>query len=225
MRTINSIINKLSQNKGVQSILLLDEIIPNARSEGSTQETFNMKGLDLSNSNIHILLAINPSPLDFGFNKRIKIIPPENKDTLAFQLLMKHRNGYLIAVFLEHYKLFYNRGCSLDSSQDMPLKEDNLPPGRCPVWIQRDKRITDESVLEQIKKDHVLEHESVTLLYWGSIKVDTSQWCYQNNWKCFDNGDFYGCEDQVIVAFDLVFLRPEIVSRAKNGLIILTTKV
>ena len=224
MRTINSITNKLSQNKGAQTILLLDEIIPNSRSKGSTKHVFNLEELDLSKTNVHLLLGVNPAPYWRGFKKKIKILTPKNKNTLVSQLFMKHRNSYLIAIFLEHFKLSYPEGC-LDSSQDIPLNEENLPPGRCPVWIQRDKSITDEFVLEQIKRDHIIEHESVTLLYSYSIKENISQWCFQNNWKCIYDKEFHGCEDQVIVTFDINFeLMPEQVSRAKNGLIILTTK-
>ena len=224
VRTINLIINKLSHKKGVQSILLLDEFLPHSMSKGSTKEQFSLGELDLSKSNVNILLAVNPGTSKSGFNRKFKILPPKNKNSLVYQLCMKHRNGYLIAIFLEHYKLFYQYGC-LDSSQDIPLKEDNLPSGRSPVWIQREKSVTDESVLEQIKRDHVLEHESVTLLYNDySIKENISQWCYQNNWKYIEKYEFYGCEDQVIVTFDLNYLYPEQVSRAKNGLIILTTK-
>ena len=222
MKTINSIINKLSQNKEVLNILLLDEIIPSSFEE-STKDAFDMKGLDLSKSNVHLLLAVNPVPIYTMFNKKIKILPPMNESILACQLLMKHRNGYLIAVFLEHFKIFCDRVC-LDSFQDIPLREDNLAPGRCPVWIEKDKSFPDEAVLEMIKRDHVLEHESVTLLYSYSIKENISQWCSQNNWKCIGDLEFYGCEDQVIVTFDLGYLRPEQVSRAKSGLIILTTK-
>ena len=223
IRTINSIINKLSQSKGIQNIFLLDEIFPNPRSEGSTCDTFNLKDLDISKSNVHLLLAVNPAPRVIGFNKKIKIAPPINKNTLLCQLFMKHRNGYLIAIFLEHYKLFFERGC-LDSSKDIPLKENNLPPGRCPVWIQRDNYVAHESLLEQIQRDHVLEHESVTILYYRSIEENISQWCSQNNWKCIDMYEFYGCEDQVIVTFDVDYLLPEQISRAKKGLIIVTTK-
>ena len=210
VRTINSIINKLSQNKGVQSILLLDETIPSSYSEGSTSEAFSLKELDLSNSNVHLLLAVNPAACASTFNKKIKICPPNNKNTLVSQLCMKHRNSYLIAIFLEHYKLSF-KFAGLDTTHDIPLKEDNLPPGRCPVWIQRDMNIIDETVLELIKRDHVLEHESVTLLYNDySIKENNiSQWCYQNNWKYIEKYEFYGCEDQVIVTFDLNYLYPE----------------
>ena len=223
MRSINSVIKKLSENKGFQNILLLDEIIPSIYSEGSTKKHFNLEELDLSKNNVNLLLAINPTPYDSGFIKKIKILPPKNINTLVYQLFIKHRNAYLIAIFLEHYKLFYERGC-LDSSQDFPFYEYELPTGRCPVWIERHKNITDVSVLEQIKRDHVLEHESVTLLYYYSIKENISHWCFQNNWTCIEMDEFYGCEDQVIVAFDIYFLQPEQVSRAKNGLIILTTK-
>ena len=223
MRTINSVINKLCQNKSVQSILLLDETFPSSYSDGSCKEAFSLKELDLSNSNVHLLLAVNPAACASTFNKKIKILPPNNINTLVSQLCMKHRNSYLIAIFLEHYKLSFKFAC-LDTSNDIPLKEDNLPPGRCPVWIQRDRNVIDETVLELIKRDHVLEQESVTLLYEYPIKENIVQWCSRNNWNCFERFEFYGCEDQVIVTFDLGCLRPEQVSRAKNGLIILTTK-
>ena len=214
----------MSKNKKVQTILMLDEIIPHPHSEGSTREYFNLEELDLSNSNVHLLLAVNPTSMFSGFNKKLKILHPKNKNTLVSQLFMRHRNGYLISIYLEHYKLFQVQGC-LDSSRDIPLNEDNLPPGRCPVLIQTGKRIMDVSILELIKRDHVFEHESVTLLYLDSIKDNISQWCSQNNWKSVEMYEFFGCEDQVIVTFDLDdFQMPEQVSRAKNGLIIITKK-
>ena len=175
VRIINSIIGKLSENQEVQTILLLDEIIPDSRSSGSSKEQFSLEKLDISKRNVHLLLAVNPAPYTSNFNKNFKIVPPNNKNTLVSQLYMKHRNSYHIAILLEHFKIFYGFGC-LDSSQDIPLKKDNLPPGRCPVWIQRDKKVTDEFILEKIKSDHVLEHESVTLLY-SINKKSVSLWC------------------------------------------------
>ena len=174
VRTMNSMIEKLSQNQ-VQTILLIDEIIPDSRSSGSSKEQFSLEELDISKRNVHLLLAVNPAPYSSNFNKKFEIVPPNNKNTLVSQLFMKHRNSYLVAIFLEHFKSFYKQGC-LDSSTDIPLKKDNLPPGRCPVWIQRDKKVTDEFILQKIKNDHVLEHESVTLLYY-SINDNVSQFC------------------------------------------------
>ena len=176
VRMINSIMGKLSQNQEVQTILLIDEILPDSRSSGSSKEQFSFEELDISKRNVHLLLAVNPAPYSSNFNKNFKIVPPTNKNTLVSQLCMKHRNSYLVAIFLEHFKSFYTRGC-LDSSQDIPLKKDNLPPGRCPVWIQRDKSVTNEFILEKIKNDHVLEHESVTLLYEVSINDKVSEFC------------------------------------------------
>ena len=180
VRTINTIIKKLSENEDerVKTILLLDEIFPSGVSEGSSRKQFNLKELDLSKRNLHLLLAVNPAPVYSGFNKKFEIVPPKNKNTFVSQLFMKHRNSYLVAIFLEHFKSFYREGC-LDSSTDIPLKKDNLPPGRCPVWIQRDKNVTNEFILEKIRSDHVLEHESVTLLYDYSINVSQKffAWC------------------------------------------------
>ena len=176
VRTINSIIGKLSENQEIQTIFLLDEIIPNKSSSGSSSEHFSLKNLDISKRNVHLLLAVNPAPVYSGFNKKFDIVPPTNKNTLVAQLSMKHRNSYLVAIFLEHFKLFYGGGF-LDSSQDIHLTKDNLPPGRCPVWIQRGISVTDEFILEKIKNDHVLEHESVTLLYEVSINDKVSEFC------------------------------------------------
>ena len=103
VRTMNSIIEKLSQNKEVQTILLIDEIIPSVYSSGSSEEQFSLEELDISKRNVHLLLAVNPA--SFNFNKDYKIVPPTNKNTLVSQLCMKHRNSYLIAIFLEHFKL------------------------------------------------------------------------------------------------------------------------
>ena len=119
-------------------------------------EQFSLEELNISKRSVHLLLAINPAPMYSGFKNIFKIIPPNDKNTLVAQLCMKHRNSYLVAIFLEHFKLFYARGC-LDSSTDIPLKKDYLPPGRCPVWIQRDKKVTDGFILEKIKNDYVLE--------------------------------------------------------------------
>ena len=56
-------------------------------------------------------------------------------------------------------------------------------------------------------------------------------WCTDSNitkhnryWKFIFHNEFYGCEDQVIVTFDIGYLMPEQFSRAKTGLIIVTTK-
>ena len=107
VRTINSIIGKLSENQEIQTIFLLDEIIPNKSSSGSSSEHFSLKNLDISKRNVHLLLAVNPAPYFYGsdFNKKFKIVPPTNKNTLVSQLCMKHRNSYLVAIFLEHFKL------------------------------------------------------------------------------------------------------------------------
>ena len=60
VRTINSIVEKLSENH-VQTILLLDEIIPDSDSSGSSSEQFSLEELNSSKRNVHLLLAINPA--------------------------------------------------------------------------------------------------------------------------------------------------------------------
>ena len=179
--TINSVIDKLDQFKDVQTILLLDEIIPSNGHKGvSTLEdqhhtfaesTFDMTDLNILSTNVHLLLAVNPAPKWSGFDEKIKILLPVNSMTLGCQLFTKHRNGFKIAVLLEHFKSFYNLGW-IDSSQDIPISKVILPPGRSPVWIQRGKHVSDEDILEHIKVNHVLKHESVTVLYMKLIKTN-----------------------------------------------------
>ena len=230
--TINSVVNKLQKFKDVQTILVLDEIIPNNGLENffpdasvaSIQRSFDMNYLNISSSNVHLLLAVNPAPKWAGFDEKIKIILPVNSTTLGCQLFTKHRNGFKIAVLLEHFKAFYKLGW-IDDSQDIPISKVILPPGRSPVWIQRGKSVHDMNILEHIKANHVLKHESVTVLYHKNHNnMNIILWCSHNKWKCIERNEFYGCEDDVIVIFDIDVIEPEQVSRAKNGLIILTTQ-
>ena len=226
VKTINSVMMKLDQYTEIPTILLLDEVIPSTwNSDPSKRDVFDLTQLQISKSNskVHLLMAINPVPRCRGFDKKMKILSPKHFNTLTYQLFMRHRNCYEIAILLEHFIFFCEQGC-LDSSQDIQLNKALLPPGRCPVWIERGRWVSDEEVLELIKRDYVFEYESVTVLHFGChVGGNISSWCEQNNWKCIEMNEMYGCEDQVIVIFDVKGLRPEHISRAKNGLIILTT--
>ena len=111
---------------------------------------------------------------------------------------------------------------SLDSSDDMPLDPNKLPPGRLPLWVERGVNVSDQEVLDFIKIEHVLEHETVTLLY-REQKQEIDKICQQNGWRSIYWENIYGSEDQVVILLDLHFINCEFISRAKKALIIVTT--
>ena len=51
----------------------------------------------------------------------------------------------------------------LEFYQDKMCK--NLPTDRLSVWIQRGNTVSDEDILELIKKEYIQDSDSVTLLY------------------------------------------------------------
>ena len=113
----------------------------------------------------------------------------------------------------------------LDPSNDIPLDPDTLPPGRLPLWIQRGVNVSDQKVLEIIKTEHVLDHETVTLVY-SNFYLRNSQEiykiCQQNQWRIIDSHEIDGSEDEVVIIFDFDPL-PEHITRAKKALILVTT--
>ena len=97
-----------------------------------------------------------------------------------------------------------------------------MPSGRCPVWIQKNDTVSDIHVLEKIKKDNVLSQETVTIIFEKKDEY-VHLWCLKTGWKYIHRLDIYGSEDEVIVIFDVNYLYPEQLSRARKCLIIVTT--
>ena len=206
------------------NIILIDEVLPSNEKEleNYNYDSFDCSTLDISFKNLDLLMAINPSGRAFG--NRFRVIPPKNSNTITQQLLVKHRNSFEIFLILEHWKYITagNYGF-LDSSFDMELDKSNLPSGRLPVWIQVEGNVNCCQVLQIVKDHHVLRNESVTVLYNpGEQGQDLEHWCNQNNWRCLPFFDVYGCEDQCIIIF-MNTLMHEYISRARNGLIFVTT--
>ena len=222
LRDINKVIQGLKEEKDADRyILLIDEVLPTKENE--TCDKLYLSYLDLSCSHIDILLALNPMSLPFKTLKNgFKVIPSKDPNTLSKQLYIRHRNNYTTAVFVDHWLPFSIHGI-LDSSNDLPLNPDNLPPGRLPLWIQRGVNVSDQDVLDFIKTKHVLEHETVTLLYSSHQKQEIDQICKQNGWRSMQESHILGSEDQVVIIFDMG-ADPEHVSRAKNALILVTTQ-
>ena len=167
-------------------------------------------------------MAVNPQGIEF--NKRFEMILPKNENTFSKRLVGKHRNCQSISELLEHYKALYKHNSYLDSSADM--ESDVLPPGNLPIWIQKKKTESHYNILEYIK-DNFTSSYSVTLLYHMSISdiehISISQWCKENNWRFIEAGKVVGSEDQFVITYNFA-PGPEHISRARNGLVMVTTK-
>ena len=173
--------------------------------------------------NVDVLMAVNPQGI--SFKQRFEVMMPTNEKTLARRLVTKHRNCLSISHLLDHYKALFEHNAYLESSMD--IESEIPPPGNLPVWIQKQTYESDQSVLQFITDNYTSSY-SVTLLYQDSISdIDDilciSQWCQDHKWRCIEAGKIVGSEDQYIITYNFA-PGPEHISRARNGLIMVTTK-
>ena len=221
MKVINSLIKRISmETKDSQSIFILDEVF-GKNALGETNVKCDWSGLTFY-QNVDVIMAVNPQGIEF--NKRFEMILPKNENTFSKRLVGKHRNCQSISELLEHYKALYKNNSYLDSSADM--ESDVLPPGNLPIWIQRENTESHYDILEYIK-DNFTSSYSVTLLYHSSISyiehISISQWCKENNWRFIEAEKVVGSEDQFVITYNFA-PGPEHISRARNGLVMVTTK-
>ena len=139
LSVINKVVEKLNEEPIVNCriLILIDEVWPVKENESWNDFEFELSFLDLSRSNIDLLMALNPAD---NFQKSFKFIPSKHPNNLQKQLTVKHRNNFETAVFLDHWmswmsKYKYCKYGYLDSSNDMPLDPNYLPPGRLPLWV------------------------------------------------------------------------------------------
>ena len=221
--TINAIIKIIAafEQKGFHNILLIDEIL------SINILTANNNLCDWSSlaipSNIDVLLALNPQGVNF--KRKFQIIPPKSKDTISQQLIEKHRNSFECDLLVEHFKSL-PKSSYLDNCNDIKLDKLYLPPGREPVWIEEIQEQSIEYILGILKKDHILEHETVTLIYDKFIlneerRIEVDEFCHLNKWSTIHFMDYYGCEDQAIILFEINPLF-ELISRGRNQIIFVT---
>ena len=85
-----------------------------------------------------------------------------------------------------------------------------------------------ETIFGSIKKEHILGHETVTLIYnkhglRNERREKVEQFCLENGWTLHHYSHFFGCEDQVIILFECSPLF-ELISRGRNQVIFITNK-
>ena len=224
LQTINSLIDRISiETQECKSILLLDEIV--VKNDGGELNTgYDWSNLDLR-PNVDVFLAVNPQGRDF--TSKFQMMVPKKNDLRYWQLFGKHRNSYGISILLDHYKYIYESfNAYLDGSKDV-IEESELPQGRQPVWIQKGRTTSHRDVLTFIKERFNLKSK-VSLLYHDECIhfpehfEFVPDWCKENNWNCLEAKGVAGSEAEFIITYDFP-PGPEHISRARNGLIMVTT--
>ena len=221
LKIINDLIQKISiATKGSRSIFFLDEVF-GKNQLGETNFKCDWSNLRIPN-NLDVLIAVNPQGIDF--KQRFQVIVPTTENILARRLVGKHRNSPSISALLDHYKALFEQNSYLESSIDMELE---MPSGDLPIWIQKEKSESHYEVLKNIK-DNFIASYNVTLLYHESSASLAgleyiSQWCREHKWKFIDADKVVGSEYQFIITYNFP-PGPEHISRARNGLVMVTTK-
>ena len=83
--------------------------------------------------------------------------------------------------------------------------------------------ITDSHILEYCRQ---LTVGHTTVLYDGDENSSdiTRAWCEEQGWDYQDIRQFYGCEDNTVICLEDCVREYEAVSRARNKLILVTTR-
>ena len=225
LQTINYLIERISSEGTAKSksILFLDEIFVR-NDEDEFCATYDWSELDFK-SNVDIFLAANPQGRNF--KQRFEMTVNKNVHLQHWKLVQRHRNSLPISNLLDHFKpLYENFNAYIDGSNDV-INASELPPGKRPVWIQKGREIPDHHVLQDIKTNYTLSF-GVILFYHDYFIQSTeqfefiSEWCQANNWKFVDAKTAAGCEAEFVITYDFP-PGPEHISRARNGLIMVTT--
>ena len=140
-----------------------------------------------------------------------------------FQARLHH--GSIYSRYLFHYISIFSdggTGAYVHSPNEAPLDPEYLPKGKCPLWIRKEKNVEKKEVLQKIQELINIDYKgmSVTLLYKNGHQ-EIHKLCKDYGWQYVQVNSICGSEDEVIVVFD-DRPSPESISRARNGLYIIT---
>ena len=114
---------------------------------------------------------------------------------------------------------------------DQELADDQLPAGHTPVWIEPPRDATQVDMLKKVET-MAGEYKDVMVLYCvyrrksDSKEIDeAAAWCKEKGWKYHSFEEIYGCEAECVVLLNSsTSLRPELITRGINRLIIVSTE-
>ena len=88
--------------------------------------------------------------------------------------------------------------------------------------MERTHLVSDTEVLEYCQQ---LTVGHTTVLYTSDNYSDiTRDWCSEQGWHYQDIAQFQGCEDKTVICWDNCVVVTEAVTRARNRLILVTTR-
>ena len=212
----------LKRNKYV---VLIDELF-------FSDNQFDLKPIIQKCKEVDIDLNIAISPISSYSTVEYHLLYDEDELFAIQRLTYKHRNSIEIGTLLSHLKLFLTDQSKTSMSPisddgDASLKESSFSTGQLPLWINASSTISDEYVLEEILKNHILPQTDVTLLYNEHVisfqRIEKlNAWCERRNWLCLDSVEMTGSEAPVVVLFDVGRAELETYSRAQKQLIVVT---
>ena len=108
-------------------------------------------------------------------------------------------------------------------NDDQKLEADQLPSGFVPLWfdIKKKGEMSQREILEKISELEEIAGLSVTVLYNDDEDSSAEQFCDEIKWKYRWWADMIGCEDDVVIVLDCLYL--ESISRPHKLLVVVTT--
>ena len=219
---INNIIERLGQIETPfeKTLLMIDEVSP------GYQTNYDWSTLVQDADNLDLVISLRPEQTNNDPNliqNSFFVSPPNNDGTLCFNVQKRYRCGAEIVLFL----LFYTKHTSdmglLSGNNDIEPLIEKLPEATLPVWITKNKELSEISVLEHIQKKLLPDHSVVVTVEDGSINMETARWCERNGWQYFTDWHMIGYEASVVIALDFESFDLECFGRARNQLFLVTT--
>ena len=228
---IDKILSSLSAENSqfmFHTILLVDEVAPMSEEEGRQGTSVADWSSLTSREGVDFLLSLSTFSKGSDMFK-VKNGKPTDTEVLCQRLVTPHRNckeiSALFKYFVHHCDLSYLAPCT--EADDEHERALHLPPGRLPVWVERSWEVTDEQVLDFIKDTYDIAEAklSFTVLYHAlDPSASAKAWCSDHDWRYLDEFEVTGSEDQCIVTIDPPHFLSEQISRARNLLVIVTTR-
>ena len=164
-------------------------------------------------------------------------IRSDHPEFMTKQLVLRHRNSSEILNLSKHLReSFRKKGpeYNLDTaglSDKGDANAEELPFGQVPIWIQVDDKYPVSELLELIEQSYIKDPQaSVTVINSSANEnifghhQDIAKWAKKSSYRKVVDSQIHmrGCEDQVIIYFHSLGYLNELISRARETLIIVT---
>ena len=223
IKAIQKIAEKLEKTYAV----LIDEMPPSFLEACPDYGQF-LQSLQAKCKLVHVFLAFSPSGRNL--NKPITFVFKEDK-IFAKQLKTRHRNSFLLSIFLIHITYNYNKMKHSESKfqclspeMDAALDSSLLPEGDITLWYNKSENITDVEILEFLYKTYLPDTEQVLVSpRIQDLSHSVYDWCLNKKWDVVSHEHMTGSERDLVIAFaGDNFGNLEVLSRARKRLIIIT---